>query len=101
MAYNSRRGILGALPIREKINCHLLNIGYSKLKSHCDVKLIKKLKWNLESSPNGRSNCLISVLFTNPFIIFLHIPVKETILRASISILLEREWQLQPSLADA
>ena len=56
VAYNSRRGLLGAMPIVEKISCHLFNIEYSRLKSQFGVKLLKKLKWHPQESTRESGN---------------------------------------------
>lgn len=45
MSYNSRRNILGAVPLAGEMAYHLWNVGYSTKKSGYSVNLIKKAKW--------------------------------------------------------
>ena len=46
ITYNSRRGILGAVPLDEKISCRLFNVGSTTSKTNEIVKLIRKSKWH-------------------------------------------------------
>ena len=45
ITYNSRRNILAAIPLTEKIAYHLFDVGYSARKNSPSVKLLKKAKW--------------------------------------------------------
>ena len=44
ITYNSRRGILGAVPLKEKISYHLFNVDSHASKTKDIVKLIRKSK---------------------------------------------------------
>ena len=44
--YNSRRGILGAIPIYGRISYHLFNVDSNASKTKDIVKLIRKTKWH-------------------------------------------------------
>ena len=46
MTYNSRRGILGAVPPYKKISYHLFNVDSNASKTEDIVKLIRKSKWH-------------------------------------------------------
>ena len=46
ITYNSRRGILGAVPLYGKISYHLFNVGSHVSKTNDIVKLIRKSKWH-------------------------------------------------------
>lgn len=67
LAYNTRRGVLGAIPLNEKIAYHLYNIRYSGVSGY-RVQLIKKEKWHKEHS-TYRCNRYRHFLTTNFFII--------------------------------
>lgn len=46
LAYNSRRNIIGAMPIKGKVAYHLFSTQYSSHgKSRYDVKQLRKAKW--------------------------------------------------------
>lgn len=64
VAYNSRRGILGAVAAEREIGLHLWNIGYCGQKSNFEVKLLKQMKWHPEYNDEvGTSiNALILVI---------------------------------------
>ena len=46
ITYNSRRGILGAIPLEQKTSYHLFNVGSNASKTKDIVKLIRKSKWH-------------------------------------------------------
>ena len=47
VTYNTRRNILGALSVTDKISYHLFNVEYSqKEKSSYNVRVLKKAKWH-------------------------------------------------------
>ena len=48
--YNSRRGILGAVPPEPKISYHLFNVDSHTSKTKDIVKLIRKSKWHSQQS---------------------------------------------------
>lgn len=49
VSYNSRRGILSAIPVAGKVAYHIFNIEYSRQKkTNYNVKLLKKAKWHLQ-----------------------------------------------------
>ena len=50
ITYNSRRGILGAVPLCKKISYHLYNIGSNASKTKDIVKLVRKSKWHSQQS---------------------------------------------------
>ena len=50
ITYNSRRGILGAIPLDQKISYHLFNVGSNASKTKDIVKLIRKSKWHYQYS---------------------------------------------------
>lgn len=50
MTYNSRRGILGAIPVREQIAYHLFGIDAAASKTEDIVKLYRKSKWHSQYS---------------------------------------------------
>ena len=50
ITYNSRRGILGAVPLKEKISYHLFNVDSHASKTKDIVKLIRKSKWHSQHS---------------------------------------------------
>ena len=50
ITYNSRRGILGAVPLNKKISYHLFNVGSNASKTKDIVKLIRKSKWHSQYS---------------------------------------------------
>ena len=50
IAYNSRRGILGAVPLKKEISYHLFNVGSNTAKTKDIVKLIRKSKWHSQYS---------------------------------------------------
>ena len=92
MTYNSRRGILGAIPLYEKIAYHLFHIDVNASKSESIVKLSRKSKWSsrhtrdcddnggiitgIDFNPTGEyvatidesGICLISSVDTNSYI---------------------------------
>lgn len=53
MTYNTRRNFLGAIPIGERIAYHIFDTGYSRSKSGCSVKLLRKTKWNSDTTSFG------------------------------------------------
>ena len=56
VSYNSRRGILSAIPVRGSIACHIFNIGYSGQKNNnYEIKLLKKAKWNSRNNIRSRT----------------------------------------------
>ena len=57
MTYNSRRGILGAIPIEQNIAYHLFSIdsGASKFRGDT-VKLRRKSKWHPQHKPSDYCN---------------------------------------------
>lgn len=58
VAYNSRRGIFGAISLLGKASYHLFDIGYSELKqSDYSVKLLKKTKWHQQRSTASPVDC--------------------------------------------
>ena len=46
ITYNSRRGILGAVPLDKKISYHLFNVDSNVSKTKDTAKLIRKSKWH-------------------------------------------------------
>ena len=50
ITYNSRRRILGAVPIYGKISYHLFNVDSNASKTKEIVKLIRKSKWHSQYS---------------------------------------------------
>ena len=46
ITYNSRRSILGAVPLNKKISYHLFNVDSHASKTKDIVKLIRKSKWH-------------------------------------------------------
>ena len=50
ITYNSRRGILGAVPLYGKISYHLSNVNSNASKPKDIVKLIRKSKWHSQHS---------------------------------------------------
>ena len=46
ITYNSRRGIIGAVPLYGKISYHLFNVDSNASKTKDIVKLIRKSKWH-------------------------------------------------------
>ena len=50
ITYNSRRGIIGAVPLYGKISYHLFNVGSNASKTKDIVKLIRKSKWHSQHS---------------------------------------------------
>ena len=50
ITYNSRRSILGAVPLNEKISYHLFNVGSNASKTKDIVKLLRKSKWHSQQS---------------------------------------------------
>ena len=50
ITYNSRRSILGAVPLAQKISYHLFNVGSNASKTKDIVKLIRKSKWHSQQS---------------------------------------------------
>mgnify|MGYP000947881788 CR=1 FL=1 len=50
ITYNSRRSILGAVPIISKISYHLFNVDSNAFKTKDIVKLIRKSKWHSQNS---------------------------------------------------
>ena len=50
IAYNSRRGILGAIPLHETISYHLFNVDSSASKTKDIVKLMRMSKWHSQHS---------------------------------------------------
>ena len=50
ITYNSRRGILGAVPLDNTISYHLFNVGSTASKTNDIVKLIRKSKWHSQQS---------------------------------------------------
>ena len=50
ITYNSRRGILGAVPLNKKISYHLFNVGSNASKTKDIVMLIRKSKWHSQYS---------------------------------------------------
>ena len=50
ITYNSRRSILGAVPLDQKISYHLFNVDYNASKTKDIVKLSRKSKWHSQQS---------------------------------------------------
>ena len=50
ITYNSRRGILGAVPLYGKTSYHLFHVDSNASKTKDIVKLIRKSKWHSQSS---------------------------------------------------
>ena len=48
MAYNSRRELLGAIPVHEKITYHLFDIGYEGKSNSYRAKLLRNTRWHPE-----------------------------------------------------
>ena len=46
IAYNSRRGIFGAVPLYGRFSYHLFNVDSNASKTKDIVKLIRKSKWH-------------------------------------------------------
>ena len=50
ITYNSRRSILGAVPLERKISYHLFTVDPNASKTKDIVKLIRKSKWHSQYS---------------------------------------------------
>ena len=50
ITYNSRRGILGAVPVDQKISYHLFDVDSNATKTKDIVKLTRKSKWHFQQS---------------------------------------------------
>ncbi len=50
VTYNSRRNILGAIPIAGRIAYHLFNVDANTSNAHGIVKLNRKSKWHSQHS---------------------------------------------------
>ena len=93
MTYNSRRNILGALPLHQKIAYHLFSIDAYASKTEDMVKLYTKSKWHTLHETFDEDSCnlelirLLKILNFNAQLLVL--------LRVSTLTLWERE---QPSL---
>ncbi len=62
LTYNSRRSILGAIPVAGRITYHLFTINNSALNAGGIVKLNRKSKWHSQYSPeNGREHLFITI----------------------------------------
>ena len=62
VTYNSRRGILGAIPVSKETAYHLFNIDANAPKAGDIVKLYRKSKWHSQHS-NATCNWLIECIF--------------------------------------
>ena len=56
VAYNARRGLLGALPLERKVAYHLFSIGYSGQRSNYNTKLLKKVAYKQPCDEKHRGN---------------------------------------------
>ena len=61
ITYNSRRGILGAIPLEKNFSYHLFNVGSHASKTKDIVQLIRKSKWHPQHS--NRQSCLIHRIY--------------------------------------
>ncbi len=69
MTYNSRRSILGAIPVGETIAYHLFTIDTSASNAGGIVKLNRKSKWYSQYSTESSNLFLLAA--THPLITFL------------------------------
>lgn len=51
VAFNSRRNLLCALPVKDEYAYHLFSVAYTASKSIYDVKLLQKAKWSSQHQP--------------------------------------------------
>lgn len=54
LATNTRRNLIGAISVPEKIAYHLLNVGYSQQKGRWDVKLLRKSIYAQNGCPQSK-----------------------------------------------
>lgn len=56
VTYNPRRGILGAIPVSEKIAYHLFNVDVNASKTEDVIKLYRKSNWHSQYSNTTACN---------------------------------------------